>query len=149
MANINQLLGELKEPPLPVENKGKAQKKQHCFSYVETQIRCTMCNFLPRKGEANRTECEGFSTAIVETMKGSKAKWHRFKAAGGEGRLCTFWCTKCGSHARIVTKDLARKCSGVPPKAGVCASRSTRQGRGPLDGSAFEIQYEIEDMGSQ
>ena len=49
----HQLFGELGKVSPPVGNKSKTEKKQHCFSYVEGQIRCTACNFLPRKGVAS------------------------------------------------------------------------------------------------
>lgn len=139
----HQLFGELEKTRLPIDNKVKAQKKQHCFSHVEGQIRCTLCNFLPRKGDVNHRECDGFPKAIVEAIKRSQANGHRLKAAGGEGRLCSFWCTKCGSHARTVPRGLAKRCSGVPTKAGAWALQLTRQGRDPLDGNAFEFHYEI------
>ena len=145
----HQLFGELGKVLPPVGNKAQAQKKQHCFSYVEGQIRCTVCNFLPGKGEASHKECEGFPKAIVNAIRESRSKGHRLKAAGGEGRLCTFWCTNCGSHARTVPRGLAKKCIGVPSKAGACALQLTRQGRDPLDGSAFELQYDIGEFGSQ
>ena len=59
--NTHQLFGELGKAPPPLGNKAKTEKKQHCFSYVEGQIRCTVCNFLPRKGGACHKECEGLS----------------------------------------------------------------------------------------
>jgi hypothetical protein len=102
-----------------------------------------LCNFLPRKGDVNHRECDGFPRAIVVAIKHSQANGHRLKAAGGEDRLCSFWCTKCGSHARTVPRGLAKRCKGVPTKAGTCALQLTRQGRDPLDGSAFEFHYEI------
>ena len=108
---------------------------QHRFSYIDGQIRCTVCNFLPRKGKPSHKECEGFPKAIVNAIRDSRSKGHRLKAAGGEGRLCTFWRTNCGSHARIVPWGLTRKCNGVPTKAGAWALQLTRQGRDPLDGS--------------
>ena len=145
----HQLFGELGKVQPPVGNKAKAKKKQHCFSYVDGQIRCTACNFLPRKGEASHKECEGFPRAIVEAIRDSRTKGHRIKAAGGEGRLCTFWCTKCGSHARTVPRGLAKRCNGVPTKAGTWALQLTRQGRDPLDGSVFELQYDVGEINGQ
>ena len=62
----HQLFGELGKVLPPVGNKAKAQKKQHCFSYVDGQIRCSVCNFHPRKGEASHKECEGYPKAIVD-----------------------------------------------------------------------------------
>ena len=109
----------------------RVQKKQHCFSYVEGQIRCSLCNFFRRKGDVNHRECDGLPKANVEAIRGSQTKGCSFKAAGGEGRLCSFWCTRCGSHARTVPRGLVQKCSGVPTKAGAWALQLTRQGRGP------------------
>ena len=91
----------------------------------------------------------GFPKAIVNAIRKSGSKGHRLKAAGGEGRLCTFWCTNCGSHARTVPRGLAGKCNGVPSKAGAWALQLTRQGRDPLDGSVFELQYDIGELNSQ
>ena len=118
-------------------------------TYVDGQIRCTVCNLLPRKGEACHKECEGLPRAIFEAIRDSRMKGHRIKAAGGEGRLCTFWCTKCGSHARTVPRGLAKKCNGVPTKAGTWALQLTRQERDPLDGSVFELQYDVGEINSQ
>ena len=99
---------------------------------------------------AKHKECEGFPKAIVEAIRHGKAKeGHRIKAAGGEGRLCTFWCTKCGSHARTIPRGLAKKCNGVPTKAGDRALQLTRQGRDPMDGSVFELQYDVGGTNSQ
>ena len=67
--NTHQLFGELGKAPSPLGNKAKTEKKQHCFSYVEGQIRCTVCNFLPRKEVDSHKECEGFPKAIVEAIR--------------------------------------------------------------------------------
>ena len=147
--STHQLFGELGKVQPPGGNKAKARKKQHCFSYVDGQIRCTVCNFPPRKGEASHKECEGFPKTIVKAIRESRIKGHRLKATGGEGRLCTFWCTRCGSHARTVPRGLARKCNGVPSKAGAWALQLTRQGRDPLDGSVFDLQYDVGEINSQ
>ena len=93
-------------------------------------------------------ECDGFPKAIVEAIKHSKSNGHRLKAAGGEGRLCSFWCTKCGSHARTVLRGLAKKCRGVRTTAGAWALQLKRPGRDPQEGSALEFHYEIEEVDS-
>ena len=78
----HQLFGELeKARPLGV-SEVKVQKKQHCCSYIEGQIRCALSNFLPRKGDVIHRECDGFPKAIVEAIRGSQANGPQ---SGGRG----------------------------------------------------------------
>ena len=46
-------------------------------------------------------------------------------------------------------RGLAMKCNAVPTKAGARALQLTRQGQDPLDGSVFELQYDVGEINSQ
>ena len=50
---------------------------------------------------------ESFPKPIVEAIRNSRTNGHIIRAAGAEDRLFTFWCTKCGAHARTVPKGLS------------------------------------------
>lgn len=145
----HQLFGELGKELPPVGNRAKAKKKQHCFSYVDGQIRCTVCNFLPRKGEASHKECEGFPKAIVNAIRESRSKGHRLKAVGGEGRLCTFWCTNCGSHARTCPKGAGQRVQRSSIQGGRFGASADPPRAGPSRRQCLELQYDIGDFDSQ
>ena len=88
-------------------------------------------------------QCEGFTKPVVDAVRKGKLNGHIIKAAGAEDRLCTFWCTRCGAHARTIPKGLARPCRGTPAVAGEWALKLVRQGRDPLDGTHFEFFHEM------
>ena len=131
------LFGELTKQPRGLRAKQDAQRRQHTFEYVDGQLRCILCNFLPRRKGATHRECVGFPKAIVDVIKDRNKLGHKLKAAGAEGRLCIVWCTRCGCHARTVPRGLANKCNGIATRAGARALHLARQGQDPLDRSGF------------
>ena len=137
------LFGELERQQREVTLRTKPTPKMHVLRNIGGVVRCALCNFLPRKSEAGHRQCDGFPKGIVNAIRLSGKNGHTIRAAGAEDRLGTYWCTKCGSHAKTVPRGLARPCKGVPTAAGTWALKLVRQGRDPLDGSLFEFFYEV------